>query len=211
MTPTGTPLALPLASPAGSGDQPISQQCSVGAPEQSCKTGRQRKGRNPLPGFLRLEGEESTQESDLGCLSSASVVGTLHQAAGWAANSAPQTLHRLPALGGGRAAGAHEAKRKRKGLLASLSLCISTGEAVRTSLVNPQCITACFCMLGAILQLSPCLDEAPRAACGCREPASPHRSFLVGSSLPEKKLRFLRRKRGDASLFASQERVMPGW
>lgn len=79
-----------------------------------------------------------------------------------------------------------------------------------TSPANPQCVTACFCRLGAILQLSPFLDEALRAACGCKEPASPHKSFLVGSSPPEKMLLFLRQGRGDVSLFASQERAMPG-
>lgn len=84
-------------------------------------------------------------------------------------------------------------------------------ERLRASPANPQFVTACFRTLGAILQLSPFLDEAPRAACGCREPASQHKSFLVSLSLPEKMLLFLRRGREDASLFASQERAMPGW
>lgn len=54
-----------------------------------------------------------------------------------------------------------------------------------------------------MLQLSLCM-------CGCREPASLHRGFLVGLPLPEKML-FLWQGRGDASLFASQQQAMPGW
>lgn len=66
-----------------------------------------------------------------------------------------------------------------------------------------------FCMLRAILQLSPLLDEAPGELQG--SPASPHQSSPVGSSLPEKTLLLPRWGREDASLFASQEGNTPGW
>lgn len=82
---------------------------------------------------------------------------------------------------------------------------------MRASPANPQRVATRFCMPGEILQLSPFPDEAPRTASGCRVPASPRKSFLAGSSLPEEMLLFPRLREGDASLFASQESAMPSW
>lgn len=66
-----------------------------------------------------------------------------------------------------------------KSLTASLSLCISVGEFVRASAANPQCTAAHFCTLGAILQLSPFLDEAPGEPQGACQPTSKFSRWLV--------------------------------
>lgn len=79
-------------------------------------------------------------------------------------------------------------------LFAPLSLCMSDGEVVGASSANPQCLTAHFHTVGAILQLSPFLREALRKARRCAEPASPPNSFPGGLPTPEKMLLFLRRQ-----------------
>lgn len=66
-----------------------------------------------------------------------------------------------------------------KSLTAFLPLCISVGEFVRASAANPQCTTAHFCTLGAILQLSPFLDEAPGELQGACQATSKSSRWLV--------------------------------